>query len=139
MQDDAKIERLIEMAERLVAALQDDITALQQGRPAHLRTADPEIQRLTATYGREAHGFDPRLAQNAPASLRQRFVATTARFREILQLHSRLLARMKNASEGMIKAIADEVNRAHAPTRTYGPRPGIAPQSSGAMMFNSVV
>ena len=139
MQDDARIERLIGMAERLVAALQDDIVALEQGRPAALRTADPEMQRLTALYGREAQGFDIRIAQGAPAPLRQRFVAITARFREVLQLHARLLARVKNASEGMIKAIADEVNRIHAPARTYGPRPGAAPQSSGAMVFNSVV
>lgn len=138
-QDDARIERLIGMAERLVAALEDDIALLQQGRPAALRTAEPEIQRLTALYGREAQGFDARLAQNAPAPLRSRFVAVTAQFRDVLQRHARLLARVKNASEGMIKAIADEVNRINAPARTYGPRPGANPQSSGAMMFNSVV
>jgi hypothetical protein len=139
MQDDARIERLIGMAERLVAALEDDIAVLEKGRPEHLRTAEPEIQRLTAMYGREAQGFDVRLAQAAPAPLRSRFVAITAKFREVLQLHSRLLARVKNASEGMIKAIADEVNRINAPARTYGPRPGIAPQSSGAMVYNSVI
>ena len=139
MQDDARIERLIGMAERLVTALEEDIALLEKGRPALLRTADPEIQRLTAMYGREAQGFDPRIAQGAPASLRQRFIAITQKFREVLQLHTRLLARVKNASEGMIKAIAEEVNRIHAPTRTYGPRPGAAPQSNGAMVFNSVV
>ena len=48
IQDDARIERLIGMAERLVAALESDITALKAGKPAGLRTADPEIQRLTA-------------------------------------------------------------------------------------------
>jgi len=139
MQDDARIERLIGMAERLVAVLQDDIAMLEKGRPAALRTADPEIQRLTAMYGREAQGFDVRLAQAAPASLSSRFVASTAKFRDVLQLHTRLLARVKNASEGMIKAIADEVNKINAPTRTYGPRPGVTPQSSGAMVYNSVV
>jgi len=139
MQDDARIERLIGLAERLVAALEEDIAALEAGRPAHLRTADPEIQRLTALYGREAQGFDARLAQNAPGPLRSRFLETTKRFREVLQRHTRLLTRVKNASEGMIRAIAEEVNRLHAPTRTYGPRPGASPQSSGAMVFNSVV
>jgi len=139
MQDDARIERLIGMAERLVAALQDDIAALEKGRPGTLRTADPEIQRLTAMYGREAHGFDLRLAQAAPAPLRSRFVAITTKFREVLQLHTRLLARVKNASEGMIKAIADEVNKINTPARTYGPRPGTAPQSSGAMIYNSII
>jgi hypothetical protein len=139
MQDDARIERLIGMAERLVAALESDIEALKNGRPQSLRTADPEIQLLTASYGREAQGFDIRIAQAAPAPLRSRFVAITARFREVLQLHGRLLTRVKNASEGMVKAIADEVNRMNAPTRTYGPRPGSQPQSSGAMIFNSVI
>ena len=139
MQDDARIERLIGMAERLVIALEGDIEALKSGRPQLLLTADPEIQRLTALYGREAQGFDVRIAQAAPQPLRSRFVAITAKFRDVLTLHTRLLARVKNASEGMIKAIADEVNKANAPARTYGPRPGAAPQSSGAMLFNNVV
>ena len=139
LQDDARIERLIGMAERLVAALESDIAALKDGKPAALRTADPEIQKLTANYGREAQNFDVRIAQAAPAPLRSRFVAITTKFREVLQLHTRLLAAVKNASEGMIKAIAEEVHKMNAPTRTYGPRPGAVPQSSGAMVFNSVV
>jgi len=138
-QDGPRIERLISMAERLIAALESDIAALKAGQPQALLTADPEIQKLTALYGREAQGFDPRIAQAAPPSLRQRFVAITAKFREVLQLHARMLTRVKNASEGMVKAIAAEVERANAPTRTYGPRPGYASQSSGAMVFNKVV
>jgi hypothetical protein len=139
VQDTPRIERLIAMAERLTEALESDIAALKSGRPGALRTNDPEIQKLTALYGREAQGFDPRLAQNAPAPLRTRFLAITARFREVLQLHARMLTRVKNASEGMIKAIAEEVIRMNAPTRTYGPRPGLAPRPSGAMVFNRVV
>ena len=139
MKDDSRIERLISLAERLIAALESDITALKAGRPQALVTNDPEIQKLTLLYGREAQGFDPRIAQAAPPTLRQRFVAITARFREVLHLHTRMLARVKNASEGMIRAIAAEVERANAPTRTYGPRPGYKPPSSGAMVFNRVV
>ena len=139
VQDAPRIERLIAMAERLIVALESDIAALKDGRPQFLVTADPEIQKLTALYGREAQGFDPRIAQAAPPSLRQRFVAITAKFREVLQMHARMLTRVKNASEGMVKAIAAEVERANAPTRTYGPRPGYGPQSSGAMIFNKVI
>jgi len=54
-------------------------------------------------------------------------------------MHARMIARVKNASEGIVRAIADEVERANAPTRTYGPKPGYKPQSSGAMLFNRVV
>jgi hypothetical protein len=139
LNDTPRIERLILMAERIIVALESDIAVLKNGRTADLATNDPEIQKLTAIYGREAQGFDLRIAQAAPAPLRQRFVAITAKFREVLQMHARMIARIKNASEGMVRAIAAEVERVNAPTRTYGPRPGYAPQSSGAMVFNKVV
>jgi len=140
MKDDPRIERLISLAERIIVALEGDIAALKEGRTGALKTIDPEIQKLTVIYGREAQGFDPRLAQNAPPSLRERFLAVTTKFREVLQLHARMVTRVKNASEGMIRAIVAEVERANAPMRTYGPRPGTAPpRSSGAMVFNRVV
>jgi len=139
MKDDPRIERLISLAERIIAALESDIAALQQGRPGELKTNDPEIQKLTAIYGREAKGFDPKLAEAAAPTLRQRFFAITAKFREVLQLHARMLTRVKNASEGIVRAIAAEVERANAPMRTYGPRPGYKPASAGPMVFNKVV
>lgn len=134
-----KIERLIAMAERLIAVLESDIAALKAGEVGALKTNDPEVQKLTALYGREAQNFDVRIAQAAPLAQRTRFMTITARFREVLQSHGRLLARVKNASEGMIRAIAGEVQRMNAPTRTYGPRPGTTPPSAGAMVFNRVV
>jgi hypothetical protein len=139
IQDSGRIERMIALAERLVAVLESDIAALKSGNPAALASADPAVQTLTVQYGREARNFDPRIAQAAPLPLRTRFLAVTAKFREVLQLHTRLLARVKNASEGMVKAIAEEVNRMNQPTRTYGPRPGYGAQASGAMVFNRVV
>lgn len=139
MKDDPRIERLISLAERIIVALESDIAALKDGRTGALQTNDPEIQKLTAIYGREAKGFDPKLAENAPPTLRQRFFAITAKFREVLQLHARMLTRVKNASEGIVRAIAAEVERANAPLRTYGPRPGYKAPSPGAMVFNRVV
>ncbi|HEY2009926.1 MAG TPA: hypothetical protein VGH23_13115 [Rhizomicrobium sp.] len=139
MKDDPRIERLISLAERIIVALESDIAALKEGRTGVLQTNDPEIQKLTAIYGREAKGFDPRLAEAAQPTLRQRFFAITAKFREVLQLHARMLTRVKNASEGIIRAIAQEVERANAPLRTYSARPGYKPPSAGPMVFNKVV
>ena len=137
--DEPKLERLITMAERLITALESDIAALKSGKPANMVSLDPEIQKLSAIYGREAQNFDIRIAKAAPAPLRARFLTITAKFREVLQLHSRMLARVKHASEGMIQAIAREVERMNAPTRGYGPRPSATPSSSGAMVFNRVI
>ncbi len=139
IQDSERIERMIALAERLVAVLENDIVALKSGNPAALASADADVQKLTVQYGREAQNFDPRIAQAAPPGLRTRFMTITAKFREVLQLHTRLLARVKNASEGMVKAIAEEVNRMNQPTRTYSARPGYGAQPSGAMVFNRVV
>ena len=117
MKDDPRIERLIGLAERIITALETDIAILKEGGHQALATADPEIQKLTVIYGREAQGFDVRIAQSAPPTLRQRFITITAKFRDVLQLHTRMLTRVKNASEGMIRAIATEVDRATAPLR----------------------
>ena len=138
-EDEPRLERLISMAERLIAALESDIAALKAGTPAKMVSLDPEIQKLSAVYGREAQNFDIRIAKAAPVALRTRFLTITARFREVLQLHGRMLIRVKNASEGMVQAIVREVERMNAPMRTYGPRPGTAPRSSGAMVFNRVI
>ena len=139
MNDDPKIERLIAMAERLIVALESDIVALKAGTPSRMVSMDPEVQKLSIIYGREAQNFDIRIAKAAPVALRTRFLTITAKFRDVLQLHARMLTRVKNASEGMIQAIAREVERMNAPSRTYGPRPGAAPKSAGAMVFNRVV
>ena len=137
--DEPKLERLISMAERLIVALECDIAALKAGTPAKMVSLDPEIQKLSAVYGREAQNFDIRIAKSAPVALRTRFLTITTKFRDVLQLHARMLIRVKNASEGMIQAIAREVERMNAPTRTYGPRPTTTPRSAGAMVFNKVV
>ena len=132
MQDEPKIERLIAMAERLIVALESDIAALKKGTPSQMVSLDPEIQKLSVIYGREAQNFDMRIAKSAPAPLRNRFLAITAKFRDVLQLHARMLTRVKNASEGMIQAIAREVDRmnarprAHMAARVRPARPAIA-------------
>jgi hypothetical protein len=139
LEDTPRIERLISLAERLVAALEADIVALKAGKPGDMKSMDPEIQKLSVIYGREAQNFDMRIAKSAPPTLRNRFLAITAKFRDVLQLHARMLARVKNASEGMIQAIAREVDRMNAPTRTYGPAQSYRPKPPGAMIFNKVV
>jgi hypothetical protein len=137
--DSERIERLVKLAERLIDAIEGDIAALKAGKPQAMRTLDPEIQKLSAIYGREAHGLTADSAKAAPAPLRNRFVETTRKFRELLKLHARMLTRVRNASEGMIKAIAAEVDRQAAPSRTYSRGAATYGKPTQAMVFNSVV
>jgi signal transduction histidine kinase len=134
-----KLERLITMALRLIEAMQADIVALQAGQPQAMASLDPEIQRLSMLYSREAQTIDPIRTKAAPEAVRKRLAAATAKFRETLTYHQRLLTRMRHASEGIIKAIADEVQRQRAPTTTYAPpKAGYRP-ANVAMIYNGVV
>jgi hypothetical protein len=136
---DPRIERIVKMAERLIEALEADIAALERGAPSEMRTGDPEIQKLSAIYSREAATITMAAAKEASAPLRAALTAVTKRFAETLSRHVRIVTRVKAASEGMIRAIAEEVDRLNAPKRTYAPRSEAAPRQPGAMIFNSVV
>ena len=138
MSDAEKLQTLILMAERLTEAFEADIAALKAGRPKDMRTLDPEIQKLTVLYGREAQGFDPAHVKSAPADLRKRFAVSTARFRDCLKLHARMVTRVKNASEGLVKAIADEVGKRRAASKPYAPPNARSKAPSQAMIFNGL-
>lgn len=134
-----KIERVIHMATRLIEALEADIAALERGKPSEMRSTQPDIQTLTAVYGRETAGLTPDAAAKAPAPLRASLLSVTKAFADVLTRHARIVTRVRNASEGMIRSIAEEVDRRNAPTRTYARNPTAAARAPGAMLFNSVV
>lgn len=134
----ANLERLIVMSERLSAALEADIAALEQGNARAMRTIEPDMQQLSAIYVREAAALTPQAAEGAPPAIRARFNQATRRFRDALKMHGRVLTRIRNASEGMIRAIAEEVERQQAPMRTYRPAQPSANKPS-AMLYNSVI
>jgi hypothetical protein len=135
----ARVDRLILLAERIITALEADIAALQAGKPKDMRTQDPEIQRLTALYSHEAAQLTPALAKLAPRDSVLRLTETTRRFRDSLARHTRILTRVRNASEGMIRAVADEVERRSAPLRTYSPVQAPQRRPASAMLYNNVV
>ena len=132
-----KMERLLAMASRLIEALEGDIEALKRGNPRGLRTIEPEILKLCALYGREAAALDPAAAKAAPPDLRRRLADATGKFRDLLGVQTRLLTRLRGASEGMIRVVAEEFERQRAPLRPYGAAP--AQKSGGALLFNNVV
>lgn len=139
--DREKIDRLIVMAQRLADAIEGDIEALRTGRPQQMPSLDPEVQKLLILYGREAQGVDPGRTKSLPAEVKKKLGAVTAKLRDALGLQQRLLTRMRNASEGIVKAVADEVQRQRAPTITYAPAQATNRyrQTSVPMIYNGVV
>jgi hypothetical protein len=136
----AKLERLIALTERLTEALTADIAALEKGRAQEMRSIAPEMQQLTVLYNREAAGIDPASTRAAPPALRAQLTDATKRFRETLALHGRVLTRMRNASEGLIRAIVTDVEKTRNLSRPYSrTAPTAYARPAGAMIYNSVV
>jgi hypothetical protein len=142
MSDPRKIERLMALTARLTEALKADIAALERGRPREMRSPSNEVQQMTALYTREAASFAPSAVQTLPKDARDQLTNATAAFRDVLALHGRILSRVRNTTEGMIRAIADDVakrknaQRPYAPTATPAP---VKPRADSAMIFNKVV
>ncbi|MGB8365377.1 MAG: hypothetical protein ACLQUZ_16455 [Rhizomicrobium sp.] len=136
--DARKIERLVALTVRLTEALQADIAALERGRPREMHSHRPDVQQMTALYSREAQGFGVDVVKSLPPESREKLTRATARFREVLALHARILTRVRNATEGMIRAIAEDVAKRRNAQRPYAPQPA-ATRSPGALIYNNVV
>jgi|HubBroStandDraft_6_1064221.scaffolds.fasta_scaffold202364_2 hypothetical protein len=135
--NEEKAERTIVLTRRLTEALHADIDALERGRPAEMRSILPETQQLLLQYAREAAGLKTQ-ARHLPSGIRARLTSETARLHEALALHERRLSRVRRATEGMILAIVEDVDRKKRMTRTYASRPS-ARSAPGAMLYNGVV
>ena len=134
-----KIERVISLTDRIADMLGADITALERGSAKELRTNDPTVQQLTVLYAREAGSVNAALVKTLPPELRSKLTASTKRMTETLKRHQRIITRVKNASEGMIRAVAGEVERRRNSQRVYTRVPAAKPQSSGSLLYNNVI
>jgi len=139
MTDPRKIEKLLALTARLTEALNDDIAALERGRPREMRSHKPEVQQLLALYSREVQGLSAAMAKALPKEAQDRLRDATGKFRETLALHNRVLTRVKNCTEGMVRAIADDVAKKRAQQRPYSPPVNSPPRTPGAIVYNNVV
>ncbi|MGD0190972.1 MAG: hypothetical protein ABSD74_09550 [Rhizomicrobium sp.] len=132
-----KADRVRTLTRRLTEALLGDIDALDRGRPSEMLTIVPETQQLLSHYAREAASLRTQI-KLLPGESRKALTSAAEKLHEALALHERRLTRVRRASEGMIKAIVDDVERRKRVTRTYGPRKTATP-APGAMLYNGVV
>jgi hypothetical protein len=135
----AKLERLLAISERLAAAIDTDIAALEGGRPREMKSIEPETQKLAALYERELSGFSPKEASTVSAELRTKSEAAAKRLNDCLQHQQRLLKRMKTISEGMVRAVAEELSKRETAGRPYSMNPTATPRISGAMVYNQTI
>lgn len=136
-----RAEQLLALTERLTELLGQETAAFERRRPHEAAVTLEETGRLANLYRHESARIrrDPTLIAGAPVELRRRLVTATEDFDAACRRHERALTAARTVTEGMVKAIADEIASTRVPNAGYGPgaRPGMAAhQAASAITLN---
>jgi hypothetical protein len=114
---------MIDLTERLTRLLADQARAFEQHRPQDAAPDIEEVSRLSNQYrAGSAHiRAQPQLYETAPLEVRRRLLRATEAFDAVLQRQGRALAASKTVTEGIVKAIAEEIAAKRNVGRAYGP------------------
>lgn len=127
-----RVEQLILLTERLTELVAAQAQAFEGRRPHEAATHIGETARLANLYRHESARVraDPGLIAQASVADRARLVRATEAFDAVLARQGRALEAAKTITEGLVRAIADEVAVQRAQTAGYGP--GAAPGAGAA-------
>jgi hypothetical protein len=118
-----RVEQLIVLTERLTKFLKMELKAFEARRPQDAAANSAETQRLANVYRHESARIraDPSLIADAPPALHRRLMEATKVFDDVLGRHGRALYAAKTITEGLVRAIAEEVAGQRRRVAAYGP------------------
>ncbi len=119
----AALEAIVTLTEKLTALLADQARAFEQHRPQDAARNLDEISRLTNIYRTAAAQVrsQPQMVEAAPDELRRRLLRATEAFDAVVERQGRALAASKTITEGLVKAIAEEIAAKRGVGQAYGP------------------
>jgi hypothetical protein len=128
-----RVDQLIILTERLTDVVARQCQCFEQHRPQEAAALMEECGKLANLYRRESARVrgDPGLVMSAPSELRRRLMRATEAFDAVLARHGRAVDAARTVTEGLVRAIANEVANQREQLSGYGPtaRP---PASSAA-------
>jgi hypothetical protein len=123
--DDAaeRIDQLILLTERLTALVAEQAQAFETRRPQDAVVHVEETGRLANLYRHESARIraNPALISAARLAQRTRLRRATEAFDAVLARQARAVAAIKTVTEGLVRAIAEEVASQRQKGATYGP------------------
>jgi len=127
-----RVDQLTILTERLADLTAQQCQAFERHRPVDAGRLMEEVSRLANLYRHESSRVraDPKLVLGAPAELRQRLVRATEAFDAVLHRYGRAVDAAKTVTEGLVRAIAEEVASKRERLSGYGPT--ARPPSSAA-------
>jgi hypothetical protein len=119
-----RVDQLIILTERLTALIAQEALAFEEHRPQDAAKNLEESARLANIYRHESARVraNPGLVSAAPREMRLRLIRATEAFDAVLARQGRALGAAKTVTEGLVKAIAEEVARQRTSAVGYGPR-----------------
>ncbi|MBC7166513.1 flagellar basal body protein [Phenylobacterium sp.] len=119
-----RVEQLIILTERLTELVARSAQSFEEGRPQDAAADLEETTRLANVYRHESARVraDPGLVAAASLAQRTRLVRATEAFDAVLARQGRAIEAAKTITEGLVKAIADEVASQRGQSVGYGPQ-----------------
>jgi hypothetical protein len=117
-----RVEQLILLTDRLTSLVAGQAKAFEARRPHEAATYVEETQRLANLYRHESARIraNPALVDSAPREQRLRLIRATEAFDAVLARQSRAVGAAKTVTEGLVRAIAEEVATQRQKGVSYG-------------------
>ena len=135
---EARVDGLIQLTERLTDLISAECRAFEAHKPHEAAKSLEETSRLANIYRLESQKVraDRTLVEAAPLANRVRLVRATEAFDAVLSRHGRALNAAKVVTEGIVKAVADEIASKRVTGAGYGPDAATVQASATSLTLN---
>ena len=117
-----RVEQLIILTERLTGLIEQETSLLKERRPNEIADFQDERSKLSNLYAQEMEliKHNRSLIEGAPQELKLELKNRTGAFHDRLDEHKSYLNRIRTVTEGMVRAVADEVSKMNKADAGYG-------------------
>ena len=127
-----ELDAMAALTERLTGLIAEQARAFEQHRPQDAAASMPEVAGLTNLYRAGSARLRAQAATltGAEPQLRQRLLRATEALEAVLDRQDRALSASKVVTEGLVKAIADEIATRRTQNAGYGPGASLKPATT---------
>lgn len=133
-----RVEQLILLTERLTELVARSAQAFEEHRPQDAAALVDETSRLANIYRHESARVrgNPQMVADAPLIQRTKLVRATEAFDAVLARQGRAIGAAKTVTEGLVRAIAEEVASQRDRSAGYGADAGAHKAAATAITLN---
>jgi hypothetical protein len=133
-----RVDQLIVLTERLTGLVAEQAKCFESRRPQDAAAYVEEVGRLANVYRHESARVraNPALISGLAPAQRSRLVRATEAFDAVLARQSRAVAAAKFVTEGLVRAIAEEIGAQRQKGATYGANATTGPATATAITLN---